>query len=159
MKERGFSSQAELAKKSGVAQRTISNYLSPDLREQGTTGKQPSAKIAEVEKIAQALNMEAWDLLRDLSLPEREMYSKIEAAYKELLAKQPPSAAPVGEAAIEPEKTPQSAPVIAPGPPTEQLIAPKKRRTAPARQAQLLGGAKALGPQKRKQSKRGARNQ
>lgn len=94
MKQRGIKSQPELAKLSGVSQRTISNYLNPDLREQGISGKQPSAKLTEVDKIAKSMNIEAWDLLRDLSDTEREMYERIEAAYKHLMA----STSPPGEA-------------------------------------------------------------
>ena len=94
MKLRGIESQSDLARRSGVAQRTISNYLNPDLREQGISGKQPSAKLTEVDKIAKSMNVEAWDLLRDLTDAEREMYERIEAAYKHLMA----SPSPPGDA-------------------------------------------------------------
>lgn len=94
MRACGIESQSDLAKRSGVAQRTISNYLNPDLREQGKSGKQPSAKLTEVEKIAQAMNIEAWDLLRDLNPNEREMYTRIETAYRELVGPTTASQAP-----------------------------------------------------------------
>lgn len=84
MKERGISSQTELAKRSGVAQRTISNYLSPDLRQESKTGKAPSAKITEIEKIAEALDVGPWDLLRSFTPSERAFYANIEDAYRKL---------------------------------------------------------------------------
>lgn len=76
--------QAQLAKLSGVAQRTISNYLSPKNRVKGSSGKQPSAKLSEVEQIAKALDVETWDLLRELRPGEREFYDQIKAAYNKL---------------------------------------------------------------------------
>lgn len=91
MRERGIESQTELARRSGVAQRTISNYLSPDLRQESKSGKPPSAKLTEIEKIADALDIGAWDLLRDLSPSERAFYANIEDAYAKLTS-QPPDA-------------------------------------------------------------------
>lgn len=84
MERRNIRTQAELAKRSGVAQRTISNYLNPANRVQGASGKQPSAKLSELEQIARALDVETWDLLRDLSPQEREFYARIEDAYRRL---------------------------------------------------------------------------
>jgi transcriptional regulator with XRE-family HTH domain len=84
MERRNIRTQAELAKRSGVAQRTISNHLNPANRVQGASGKPPSAKLSELEQIARALDVETWDLLRDLTPTEREFYAKIEAAYRSL---------------------------------------------------------------------------
>lgn len=84
MQRKQITSQEQLAKVSGVSQRTISNYLNPDKRAQGKSGRAPSAKLSEVEQIARALNVETWDLLRQLSPRERELHERIEAAYRAL---------------------------------------------------------------------------
>jgi transcriptional regulator with XRE-family HTH domain len=86
MRRRHIRTQEELAKLSGLSQRTISNYLNPTRRTKGTSGKAPSAKLSEVEKIAQALDVEAWNLLRELSPREREFYASIESAYRRMRA-------------------------------------------------------------------------
>lgn len=84
MKEAGFESQQALADKSGVSQRTIANYLRPSLRDDTSSGKEPSAKLTELGKLAKALNIEVWQLLRQLTPQERAFYDKIEAAYRGL---------------------------------------------------------------------------
>lgn len=56
--------QKQLEAKSGIAQSTISLYVNPMQRQRGASGKEPSAKIAEVSKLADALGVEAWELLR-----------------------------------------------------------------------------------------------
>ena len=89
--ERKGLKQMALAKKCGVAQTTISNYLNPERRKLGKDGKPGSAKLTEVEMLATALNVEPWELLRPMTGQQREMYEKIEAAYKVL---NPPDAAP-----------------------------------------------------------------
>lgn len=76
-----------LAKACGLSQRTMSNYLSPGLRNPGKSGKAPSAKLTEVAALDEALGVKPWDLLREMSESEREMYRRIEAAYLELIAK------------------------------------------------------------------------
>lgn len=58
--------QTALGKKSGVAQNTISLYLAPEKRKPGAKGKEPSGKLTEVAKMAEALDLEPWQLL----LPE-----------------------------------------------------------------------------------------
>lgn len=58
--------QTALGKKSGVAQNTISLYLAPDKRKPSAKGKEPSGKLTEVAKMAEALDLETWQLL----LPE-----------------------------------------------------------------------------------------
>jgi hypothetical protein len=65
MRLREFASQPALAAASHVAQRTISNYLRPDLRQESKSGKEPSAKLTELEKIASALKIDVWQLLVD----------------------------------------------------------------------------------------------
>jgi transcriptional regulator with XRE-family HTH domain len=76
--------QMALAKKCGVAQTTISLYLNPDRRKPGKDGKAGSAKLTEVEMLAIALDVEPWELLRPMTGAQREVYERIEAAYKAL---------------------------------------------------------------------------
>lgn len=56
--------QSDLARASGVGQTTISLYLRPGDRQPSASGKQASAKLAEVEQIAKALGIEYWQLLK-----------------------------------------------------------------------------------------------
>lgn len=109
MREKGFASQPALAKESGVAQRTIGNYLRPDLRQVSKSGKQPSAKLTELERIAAALGVEVVDLLRDMTPEQRAAYERVEAAYRSL---QPPPA---------PEAT------ATPPPGREQRLGPQRK--------------------------------
>jgi len=80
--------QMALAKKCGVAQTTISLYLNPDRRKPGKDGKPGSAKLTEVEMLASALAVEPWELLRPMTGAQREVYERIEAAYRALQPKQ-----------------------------------------------------------------------
>lgn len=61
----GAWTQSSLSKKSGVGQTTISLYLSPERRGASASGREPSAKLAEVEKLADALGCEPLSLLTD----------------------------------------------------------------------------------------------
>jgi len=84
MKEKSFT-QASLGKKVGLAQRTVGNYLKPSLRNtESKSGKPPSAKLTEVEKIAEGLGIEVWELLRPLTPAEREFYRQIEESFDQL---------------------------------------------------------------------------
>lgn len=78
--------QMALAEKSGVSQKTISNYLNPDQRAEGSKGKPPSPKLTELDMIARALSVSVWQLTREMSASERKMYESIEDAYKRLRA-------------------------------------------------------------------------
>lgn len=78
-------SQTALAQKAGVSQKTISNYLNPEQRTEGSKGKQGSPKLWELERVAQALGAEVWELTRHMTERERAMYDAIEKAYRELL--------------------------------------------------------------------------
>ncbi len=78
--------QAALAEKAGVDQKTISNYLNPEQRTEGSRGKEPSARLSELDKVARALRVELWQLTRSMSARERAMYEAIERAYSELRA-------------------------------------------------------------------------
>ena len=77
--------QMSLSIKTGVAQSSISNYLNPGRRSASKSGKAPSAKLSEVELIAVALGVEAWELLRFISPSERDFYMHVEQAYRSLL--------------------------------------------------------------------------
>lgn len=84
MKEKGFT-QSSLGRKVGIAQRTIGNYLKPELRQaESKSGKAASAKLTEVEKIAEGLGVEAWELLRPITPAEREFYRQIEESFNKL---------------------------------------------------------------------------
>jgi transcriptional regulator with XRE-family HTH domain len=83
--------QSALAEKAGVSQKTISNYLNPGQRDEGTSGKQPSAKLTELDRIAKALHIEVWQLTRQMSIIERKMYEAIEIAYENLRASAVPA--------------------------------------------------------------------
>lgn len=64
-------SQMAFAKKVGVSQRTISYYLHPENRAISKTGKIPSARIGEVETIADALGLETYELLMPKDVREQ----------------------------------------------------------------------------------------
>lgn len=81
--------QPKLAKRSGVSQRTIGNYLRPELRAPTNTGKAPSAKLSEIELLAKALEVDAWELLRPMSAEDRVIYRKIEEAFSEIRRMRP----------------------------------------------------------------------
>jgi transcriptional regulator with XRE-family HTH domain len=101
MSKKGLTQMA-LAKKCGVAQTTISLYLAPARRKPGKDAKPGSAKLTEVEMLAEALDVEAWELVMPLSGVQRDVYKKIEAAYKVL---QHPPAPPEDKQPPGPEKT------------------------------------------------------
>jgi transcriptional regulator with XRE-family HTH domain len=80
MQSRGFT-QSALGEKSGIGQTTVGLYLNPDRRKLGASGKPPSAKLSEVEMLADGLGVEVWELLRNLSSSERAAYEQIEKAF------------------------------------------------------------------------------
>jgi hypothetical protein len=69
-----------LAKAAGVAEGTIRNYLAPEKRLAGASGKAPSAKVTELEQLADALGIELVDLLRDESPAQRDAVHREHAA-------------------------------------------------------------------------------
>lgn len=83
MKSQGLK-QTALGEAAGMAQTTVSLYLSPSRRQPSKSGKIPSANLGDVERLATALKVEVWELLRPLSGPEREAYDKIANAFKAL---------------------------------------------------------------------------
>lgn len=76
--------QKALGEKAGIGQTTVSLYLNPARRQPSKSGKVPSANLGDVERLATVLGVEAWELIRPLSGPEREAYDKIAKAFKAL---------------------------------------------------------------------------
>jgi transcriptional regulator with XRE-family HTH domain len=107
MERRGVN-QTALSKKSGVSQKTISNYLNPTQRSDGAKGKEPSAKLTELAMIGDALQVDSWQLLRPLNPQERNAYEAIEAAFKALQPTLPSPAAPTLVASNKAPKTANS---------------------------------------------------
>ena len=56
---------SSLAKASGVAESTIRNYLSPGKRTPSSSGKEGSAKLTELAKIAAVLEVQVSDLVAE----------------------------------------------------------------------------------------------
>ena len=79
-----YTTQTALGAKCGMAQRTIGNYLNPTLRLAGSKGKAPSANLAQLEKLADALSIEVWELLRPMTKADRVIYRKVEEAFREV---------------------------------------------------------------------------
>ncbi len=86
MDKRGLT-QAALGKKAKIGQTTISLYLNPLGRQEGTTGRPPSPTLAKVDSLATALEIELWELLRPMTDAQRALYRSIEVTYKDALAK------------------------------------------------------------------------
>jgi len=80
--------QLSLSKHSGVPQTTISLYLHPERRGSLTpSGKISGPNFTHLVRLADALDVEAWELLHpDLERARREraMYAQIEESYKRL---------------------------------------------------------------------------
>lgn len=81
--------QASLGAAAGVAQTTIGNYLNPKQRLEGAKGKPPSPKVVELERIADALGIGVWALVRPMTPRERAYYQKIEEAFATLVENDP----------------------------------------------------------------------
>lgn len=70
MEERNLTQEA-VAKMSGLAQTTISLYLSPDNRDPTQSGRIASPRLADVEKLAKSMPVQTWLLL--CPLPEEDI--------------------------------------------------------------------------------------
>jgi transcriptional regulator with XRE-family HTH domain len=76
--------QVKLAQKTGLGQTTISLYLRPDARNNDTaSGQSASPTLARVEAIADALEVEVWELLRPLTPTQRDLIKSVEAVIAE----------------------------------------------------------------------------
>lgn len=91
--------QAGLASRCGVSQRTISNYLNPGKRDAGSSGKPGSAKLTELQMLADGLGVKAWELVRRYEPGERDAYHAIESAFLQLRASAAPPIAETRKAA------------------------------------------------------------
>lgn len=69
-----------LAKEAGVGEGTIRNYLDPDKRLAGASGKAPSAKLVEVDMLARALGVTVADLVTDATEEQRRERHRAHAA-------------------------------------------------------------------------------
>ncbi len=84
-------SQSDLARVSGIKQRTISLYLRPGDRIRNVTKVPPSPTLKRVAQLAHALNVEPWVLLH----PELELAYTAQAVITAAQSRQPPKQAPV----------------------------------------------------------------
>ena len=75
MAKRHFNSQMAFAEKANVDQKTISNCLHPQQRLQSVTGRSPSVTLTAIEKMAGALNVPAWVLLRPVAASNESTFS------------------------------------------------------------------------------------
>jgi transcriptional regulator with XRE-family HTH domain len=82
MTEAGMTEKG-LAKASGISPRTVGNFLRPANRNtrQGTSKSFPSGTLANLFLIAQALDVEAWELLCPGNDARERFHTAIEAAY------------------------------------------------------------------------------
>lgn len=119
--------QKGLESKSGVKQTTISLYMRPEDRKPGKDGKPGSAKLTEVEQIAEAFGVPVWELLRPLSPSERAAYAQIEAAFQALSPQSEKAAASLNSNDQSPVRATFQPvfPVVA-EPPTKKPTKPKK---------------------------------
>lgn len=79
--------QVVLGQRAGIGQTTVSLYLNPDRRAQGKSGKEPSATVARIQSLADALGVELWELLRPLTPAQRDFYRSMETLIAERAAK------------------------------------------------------------------------
>lgn len=89
MEEAGLK-QKGLEARCGVKQTTISLYLRPEDRTAGKDGKAGSAKLTEVEQIAQAFGLQAWELLRPQGAGGIRAENEFERQLLDLFRKIPP---------------------------------------------------------------------
>src|SRR5574337_596375 len=102
----GHWSNVTLARASGVSEGTIRNYLAPHKRDQGASGKAPSAKLAELDKIAEAMGLRVTDLLEDMSSDDRALLHRRRAAeWYQRTGVLPPWAPEAAPRATPPEPT------------------------------------------------------
>lgn len=82
--------QNALAKKSGIAQTSIGLMLNPGSRAPTQRGRLPSPTLAQIDAVADALGLQAWQLIfpdpnhHRISQREGELYQSIEESMREL---------------------------------------------------------------------------
>jgi hypothetical protein len=69
-----------LGRRAGVSPNTVKNYRLPHAREVGASGKAPSAKLTELELLANVLGLEVADLVTDQTNAERALVYRRRAA-------------------------------------------------------------------------------
>lgn len=72
--------EAALGKAAGISPRTVGNFLRPEGRQVGASGKSPSGKLTELAMIARALNVSVADLVVDVSPEARAHRQKVAEA-------------------------------------------------------------------------------
>jgi transcriptional regulator with XRE-family HTH domain len=82
MRHHGLSEQA-LARASGISPRTVGNFLRPSNRysKSGTSRSFPSGTLANLVNLAEALGLEAWELLRKRDSARAKFLLIVEQAY------------------------------------------------------------------------------
>lgn len=83
----GAVNASELARASGVPQTTISLFLRPDRRIPLKSGEMPSPTLSKVSALAEALDIETWELLHpdpERAKREQEFYRRIERDFQKL---------------------------------------------------------------------------
>lgn len=93
-----------LGKKAGVAANTVANALAPAKRAPSKSGKSPSIKLTELERLADALGVTVVDLVSDLSHEQRQLTVRQRAAEYYLAHGVLPSWAPDAPATTRPGK-------------------------------------------------------
>ena len=97
-----------LGQAAGVSPNTVKNYLAPQERAAGTSGKEPSAKLTELDKLAVALGVTVADLVTDAPDDERaRLHRRRAAEYYEATGRLPdwaPTAAPPTPPEVSPLK-------------------------------------------------------
>lgn len=78
--------EAALGDAAGVSPRTVGNFLRPEKRQPGASGKTPSGKLTELEMIAKALRVSVADLVVDVSPEARAERQRITQAIAILTA-------------------------------------------------------------------------
>lgn len=99
-------SNVSLARASGVAEGTIRNYRSAERAGTSKSGKAPSAKLTELEKVSTAMGLQVADLVTEMSVEARgALYRKRAAECYERTGSLPPWAPsappPGGEASTQ----------------------------------------------------------
>lgn len=85
MLERKLTQQV-LAKKSGVAQTTISLYLNPSSRKETGNPAAPAPNLGKVNALAAALDVELWELLRPLTQAQRDLIKTVDRVIADQVA-------------------------------------------------------------------------
>lgn len=80
MEKKEFHAQAALAKKAGLDQKTISNCLNPAQRAVTATGRDKTPSLGTVGRLASALGIPAWVLLRPISAQNDAEYASAKSS-------------------------------------------------------------------------------